>query len=205
MVMRSRMLVGLAVTAVLVAGCAIFYSRVADRMPDLNYRTLAATGEEGRAAKDGLALADLGPTPGYTDFLTFDQVVGMNVLAPEELAVFRDGVPAAARVAVVTLPQGRLIAIAVNTASPQAAHDTVAKLNQLQLVFELAPVPAPTGVLRVEHRPAQGKAGPTTERAHYAHGPVVVRMELVTKAGTVSGDTFTGLLDRQLRELPAHG
>src|SRR4051812_22546460 len=94
---RAGALTGIAVVLVLVAGCALAYRHFAPRLPDLNYQTLAASGEEGRAARDGLALADFGDSDGYDYVRTFDQVISMKFLSDKEIATFKEGVPSAAR------------------------------------------------------------------------------------------------------------
>jgi hypothetical protein len=198
-------LTGIAVVVVLVAACALTYQHFAARMPDLNYRTLAASGEEGRAARDGLVPADFGDSDGYDYVRTFDQVVGMKFLSDKEIATFKEGLPSAARATVASTPRGRVVAVVVKMATPQAAKDTAAKLDQLQLDAGMLRAPSVPFVRRVELQPAPGTDQLPDGRIHYAHGPLLVRVDLTPTPGTDLGPAFTELVDRQLRELPADG
>lgn len=196
-------LTGLAVVVVLAVACALLYQHFAPRMPDLNYQTLAASGEEGRAARDGLALADFGDSDGYGYVRTFDQVVSMKFLSDKEIATFQEGLASAARATVVSIPQGRVVAIVVKMATPQAAKDTATKLDQLQLDAGMQRAPSSPLVRRVEIQPAPGRLA--DGRVHYAHGRLLVRVDLAAAPGTGLGPAFTELIDRQLGELPADG
>lgn len=190
--------VALAVVVVLAIGCAVTYDRLADRMPDLDRQTLAASGEEGRMARDGLALADFGDSGGYGSVRDFEQVVAMNFLSDKEIAVFREGQATAARATVVSAPEGRIIAIVVKLASPEVARDAAAKLDQVQLDSGMYRVPAPPALYRVE------LADPAPDgRVHYAHEQLLVRVDLEPAPGVDLGPVFTGLIERQLTELPA--
>lgn len=198
-------LTGLAVVVVLAVACALTYQHFAPRMPDLNYRTLAASGEEGRAARDGLAPADFGDSDGYGFVRTFDQVISMKFLSAKEIATFKEGLPSAARATVVSIPQGRVVAVVVKMATPQAAKDTATELDQLQLDAGMRRVPSAPLVRRAEIQPAPGTDQLADGRVHYAHGQLLVRVDLAAAPGTELGPAFTELIDRQLRELPANG
>jgi hypothetical protein len=190
-----------AILVLLVAGCGLTYRHFAGRLPDLNYRTLAASGEEGRLARDGLALAAFGDSDGYDYVRTFDQVVSMKFLSDKEIAAIRAGQPSAARATVVSTPQGRVVAVLVKLADPSAAQAAAVQLDQLQIDAGMQRVPSVPGVHRVELRTAQTADG----RAHYAHGQLLVRVDLEAASGADLGPAFTQLIDRQLRELPADG
>lgn len=190
-----------AVLVLLVVGCAVTYQHFAGRMPDLNYQTLAASGEEGRLARDGLALADFGDSDGYDYVRTFDQVVSMKFLSDKEIAAFRAGRASAARATVVSTPQGRVVAVVAKMADPAAAQATAAELDQLQVDAGMQRVPSVPGVHRAELRTAQAGDG----RAHYAHDRLLVRVDLEPAPGADLGPAFTQVIDRQLRELPADG
>lgn len=187
------------VLAVLLLGCAVTYQHFAGRMPDLDYQTLAASGEEGRMARDGLALADFGDSDGYDYVRTFDQVVGMKFLSDKEIAAFRAGHASAARATVVSTPQGRVVAVVVKMADPAAARAGAAALDQLQLDAGMQRAASVPGVYRTELRT------PTTTdgRAHYAHDRLLVRADLEATPGSDFAPGFTQVIDRQLRELPA--
>ncbi|WP_236795086.1 hypothetical protein [Amycolatopsis sp. GM8] len=192
--------VAIAVVVAIAIGCAITYSQLAYRMPDLNDQTLAASGEEGRLARDGLALADFGDSDGYAYVRTFEQVVAMKFLSDKEIAVFRQGQATASRATVADTPQGRVVAAVVKMPDPQIARDTAAALDQLQLDAGMQQVPAPPFVHRAEVREPDPDG-----RVHYAHGQLVVRLDLAAAPGVDLGPAFTELIDRQLKELPADG
>ncbi|TNC29726.1 hypothetical protein [Amycolatopsis alkalitolerans] len=191
-------LAGITVLVVLALGCALTYQHFASRLPDLNYQTLAATGEEGRMARDGLALAGFGESDGYDYVHTFTQVVAMKFLSDHEIAAFRQGQPSAARAKVAETPRGRVVAVVVKMASPQAARDAAAALDRLQVDAGMRRAPAPPGVHRVEI----GGASPDG-RVHYAHGQLLVRVDLAAAPGVPLGPAFTQVIGSQLEELSA--
>ncbi|GAB2991309.1 hypothetical protein LWP59_06485 [Amycolatopsis acidiphila] len=193
--------VAFAVLVVLVAACALTYQHFAYRLPDLDQQTVAAAGEEGRLARDGLALADFGDSEGYAYVRSFDQVVSMKFLSDKEIAAFRSGQPGAARATVADTRQGRVVAVVVKMADPATARATAAALDQLQLDTGMQEVPSAPGVHRAELRTGQAADG----RAHYADGRLLVRVDLEAAPGTDLEPAFTQLIDRQLRELPADG
>ncbi|WP_020664679.1 hypothetical protein [Amycolatopsis benzoatilytica] len=197
---RAGTIAGLALVAVLGIGCVITYRQLSDGLPDLNYQSLSAVGEEGRMARDGLALADFGDSDGYGYVRDFEQIVDMKFLSAKEIAVIEAGTATAARATVAKSPQGRVVAIVVKLASPEVAQDVAAELDQLQIEAGMRRVLAPPSVHRAEI------AGATPDgRVHYAHDRLLVRVDLAAAPGVPLGPAFTGVINRQLKELSADG
>ena len=195
---RASTVAALALVAVLVIGCVVAYQRLSGPLLPLDYRSLSAVGEEGRMARDGLALADFGDSSSYAYVREFDQIVDMKFPSGKEVAVFEDADATAARAAVASGPQGRVVAVVVKLASAEAAQNAVDELDQIQVDAGMHRVPSPSPVRRVEI----GGRSPDG-RAHYAHGRLLIRVDLAPAHGVPLGPAFTETINRQLKELSA--
>jgi hypothetical protein len=133
---------------------------------------------------------------------TFEQVKSIDYLTPQEIALYEQGGADASAVAISTEDDVRIIVLVVTMESEQAAVSTRDALNDLQLRFKLADIPAPDGVLAARNDTAS--SGPLT-RAHYASGDSVVRIQTQGADGEAANSLFEDVLAAQLEQLPADG
>ncbi|MGW5050823.1 hypothetical protein [Actinokineospora sp. NPDC004072] len=191
------------VVAVLVAVCAVAWSLMGHRVPDPEDRAVPPVGVDGRYARDSLALVVYGNgREDYGSVRTFDQVVEMKFLSDREIAVFRAHGARAARATVAsTLPEGKIVGVAVRMADRSAARAAADELNALWVAGGFVPAPDRTWVRRSE---LTGRERPIA-RAVYAHEALLVRVELTGKSEAALSADFTALLAPQLDLLPADG
>lgn len=176
------------------------FALLSDRLPEPTTPGVTPHGEAGRRAGDGLAPAEYGSPETYAHVRVFDQVPQLKFLSDAEVAAYRRGGAATARVAVASgLPEGKLIVLVVRLRNRTAAAQATDALDGLQL---------DAGMRRVHSRhtvrtTANDGAGQGAARAHYASGPAVVRLHLTAAAGVDAAAALVPLLDRQLRSAPA--
>ncbi|GGS18570.1 hypothetical protein [Actinokineospora fastidiosa] len=198
-----RALTTVAVIAALVAVCAVAWSLMGHRVPDPEDRTVPPVGLDGRYARDSLVLVAYGSgRENYGSVRTFDQVVDMKFLGEREIAVFRSHGARAARAAVAsTLPEGKIVGVAVRMSDRGAAVTAADELNAMWVGAGFAQTPDRPWVRRSE---LTGRERPIA-RAVYAHGDLLVRVELTGKSEAALSADFTRLLTPQLDLLPADG
>ena len=198
-----------AVVALLAAICAGFWIALGDDFPDPSLRNVPPAGEDARKASDQLAVVAFGDNrESYTTIRGFNQVVDLKFLSAEEIAAFRAGGAAAARVVVASdLPEGKVVALVVQMSDRGAAIGTAQRLTEIQLEAGFQEGPARTRLNWVRTVPDPEADPPAREvgRIFYVHADIVVRVELAGNPGIDLDHALGALIDRQLTVMPADG
>ena len=153
---------------------------------------------------DPLAVATMpGKAEAHDDITTFAQVNGLNYLNSDELAAYQTAGASKAKVVVYRLTDGNtIIALLTQASSPVAAQTGADKLMKIQVTNGATrDTSAPNGVFATTIEPKNGNAG--QNRAHYAHGNVIVRIEVTGPATAQLKTDFTAALNQQLSVAPA--
>ncbi|TCO64579.1 hypothetical protein [Actinocrispum wychmicini] len=172
-----------------------------NRFPSASSGDVVPVGETGRRPGSGLAIADLGGVEDDYGFVRdFSDVQKLGFLESDEIAVFRDAQAGPARVSVNDdIPAGRAIVLVTQVKDRGAAKTAAQVLNELQISRGFVP----NGPLVLEWL-GDPNSRPLV-RIHYQHNDLLVRMELVGRAGQDVANGFGPLLNRQLEVLPANG
>ncbi|WP_020663472.1 hypothetical protein [Amycolatopsis benzoatilytica] len=153
---------------------------------------------------DPLAVATMpGKAENHADITTFAQVNGLNYLNSDELAAYQTAGASKAKIVVYRLQNGNTIIVLLTQASsPVAAKTGADKLMKIQITNGATRnASAPNGVYATSIDPKNGNAG--QERAHYAHGNVIVRVEVTGPAAASLKSDATAALNQQLAVAPA--
>ncbi|QYN24288.1 hypothetical protein [Amycolatopsis sp. DSM 110486] len=154
---------------------------------------------------DPLAVANMpGKAETHDDITSFSEVNSLSYLNPDELEAYQAAGASKAKFVVYHLDNGDQITLLLTQASsPTAAATAADKLMQIQVTNGAKrDTAAPDGVFATTIDKKDGQSA--QERGHYAHGNVIVRIDVSGKGdlSTVKAD-FSSALNQQLTTLPA--
>ena len=153
---------------------------------------------------DALAVATMpGKIEPHKDVTSFAQVNNLNYLNSDELAAYQTAGASKSKIVVYRLPDGnKIIALLTEASSPVAARTGADKLMKIQITNGATrDTTAPNGVSATTIDPKNGNQG--QDRAHYAHGNVIIRIEVTGPATASLKADFTAALNSQLALAPA--
>nr|WP_237439996.1 hypothetical protein [Amycolatopsis rubida] len=151
---------------------------------------------------DPLGVATMpGKAETHDDITSFSQVDTLKYLNPQELSAYQAAGASKVKFVVYHLEDGNLITLFLAQASsPTAAKTAAEKLMEVQTTNGAKrDTTAPNGVYATSIDAKEGQSAQS--RGHYAHGNVVVRVEVSGKAQTATD--FTTALNQQLTVLTA--
>jgi hypothetical protein len=131
---------------------------------------------------------------------TFADVEAVGYLTNQEIDAYRSSNAGTSIMAISNSGDSRIIVLVTQQADPAGAVRTRNALNDLQLRFKLAKLPAQPGVLSTGIDNAD--PGPL-RRAHYASGRYVVRIQVQGADKAEVDRLYSEVLGTQLDELPA--
>lgn len=153
---------------------------------------------------DPLGVASMpGKAETHDDVTSFSQVDTLKYLNPQELSAYQAAGTSKVKFVVYHLDDGNLITLFLAQASsPTAAKNAAEKLMEVQVTNGAKrDTTAPNGVYATAIDPKDGQSAQS--RGHYAHGNVIVRVEVSGKAAEQTKTDFTTALNQQLTVLTA--
>ncbi|MGW4396480.1 hypothetical protein ACWEHA_14405 [Amycolatopsis nivea] len=151
---------------------------------------------------DPLGVASMpGKAETHDDITSFSQVDTLKYLNPQELSAYQAAGVSKVKFVVYHLEDGNLITLFLAQASsPTAAKTAAEKLMEVQVTNGAKrDTTAPNGVYATSIDAKEGQSAQS--RGHYAHGNVIVRVEVSGKSQTSTD--FTTALNQQLTVLTA--
>ncbi|MGH3794335.1 MAG: hypothetical protein ACRDSP_05550 [Pseudonocardiaceae bacterium] len=177
---------------------------IATQQPPAARQPPAATSQPpSTAPPQGLPITKLPGRQLNTSMLQeFGQLAQADTFTKDELGTLAAAGPSHAALALSTDNGNKLVVVVVQEHDPAAARDGLA---ELQSTFDLTKISGvPDGVLAAGTTTGTGQF-PVLQRAHYASGDYVVRVEASGKDTIEVGTLFRQILDAQLKKLPADG
>ncbi|PKV92861.1 hypothetical protein ATK30_3691 [Amycolatopsis echigonensis] len=153
---------------------------------------------------DPLGVASMpGKAETHDDITSFSQVDTLKYLNPQELSAYQASGASKVKFVVYHLDDGNVITLFLAQASsPTAAKTAAEKLMEVQVTNGAKrDTTAPNGVFATSIDPKEGQSAQS--RGHYAHGNVIVRVEVSGKAAEQTKTDFTTALNQQLTVLTA--
>ncbi|WP_406639961.1 hypothetical protein [Amycolatopsis sp. WGS_07] len=153
---------------------------------------------------DPLGVANMpGKAETHDDITSFSQVDTLQYLNPQELSAYQSAGASKVKFVVYHLDDGNLITLFLTQASsPTAAKTAAEKLMEVQVTNGAKrDTTAPNGVYATSIDAKEGQSAQA--RGHYAHGNVIVRVEVSGKAAAQTKTDFTTALNQQLTVLTA--
>lgn len=157
------------------------------------------------AAPGPLGVANIPGTPeSHDDVTTFNAVSGLNYLNPDELSTYSSAGAAGAKYVVNHLDDGDVVVLLLTEVnSPVAAQNAASQLLSIQVRNGATRLGnTPSGVFASAFDTKDGN--PAQVRGHYAHGDVIVRIEVHGPSLQAARSDFTTILAAQLQVLPAN-
>lgn len=155
---------------------------------------------------DPLAVPDLpGEAESHSNVTTFKAVSGLNYLNSSELSTYSSAGAGPAKYVVHNLDDGSTVVLLLTQVnSPAAARNAAKQLLNIQVHNGAHSVgDLPNGVYASA---IDAKGGdPAQIRGHYAHGNVVVRIEVKAQSLQSAETDFSTILNAELQVLPANG
>ncbi|WP_033292049.1 hypothetical protein [Amycolatopsis jejuensis] len=169
-------------------------------------QTTAQPPQSSQAPKppDPLGVASMpGKAEIHDNVTSFSQVDSIKYLNPQELTAYQTAGAAKVKFVVYHLDNGdRITLFLAQVGSPAAAKTAAEKLMDVQVTNGAKrDTTAPDGVFATTIDPKDGQSA--LVRGHYAHGNVVVRIEVSGTAAAQTKTDFTSALNQQLTVLPA--
>lgn len=175
---------------------------------DSNQPAASSANEKSSSPKapDPLAVADFpGKAESHSDITTFNAVSGLNYLNSSELSTYSSAGAGPAKYVVHHLDNGNTVVVLVTQVnSPTAAQNAANELLNIQIKNggrKFGDVPKGVHASAID-----AKDGDQAQiRGHYAHGNVIVRIEVKGQALQNVQTDFSTVLSAETQVLPADG
>lgn len=158
-----------------------------------------------QAAPDPLAVANIpGAAESHDNVTTFNAVSGLNYLNSNELSTYSSAGAAATKYVVHHLDDGNTVVLLLTEVnSPVAAQNAANQLMSIQIRNGASRLnDSPTGVYASTIKAKD--SNPAQVRGHYAHGNVIVRIEVSGPNQQAAQTDFSNVLASQMQVLPAN-
>lgn len=158
-----------------------------------------------QAPPDPLGVANIpGSAESHDNVTTFNAVSGLNYLNSNELSTYSSAGAAAAKYIVHHLDDGNTVVLLLTEVnSPVAAQNAANQLLSIQIRNGASRLnDSPNGVYASTIKAKD--ANPAQVRGHYAHGNVIVRIEVSGPNQQAAQTDFANILASQMQVLPAN-
>ncbi|MFD2418087.1 hypothetical protein [Amycolatopsis pigmentata] len=158
-----------------------------------------------QAPPDPLAVANIpGAAESHENVTTFNAVPGLNYLNSNELSTYSSAGAAATKYVVHHLDDGNTVVLLLTEVnSPVAAQNAANQLMSIQIRNGASRLnDSPNGVYATTIKPKENNDAQV--RGHYAHGNVIVRVEVSGKNQQSAQTDFSNVLASQMQVLPAN-
>lgn len=159
-----------------------------------------------QAPPDPLAVANIpGVAESHENVTTFNAVPGLNYLNSNELSTYSSAGAAATKYVVHHLDDGNTVVLLLTEVnSPVAAQNAANQLMSIQIRNGASRLnDSPNGVYASSIKAKD--SNPAQVRGHYAHGDVIVRVEVSGTNQQAAQTDFSNVLTSQMQVLPANG
>jgi hypothetical protein len=158
-----------------------------------------------QAPPDPLGVANIpGAAESHENVTTFNAVSGLNYLNSNELSTYSSAGAAAAKYVVHHLDDGNVVVLLLTEVnSPVAAQNAANQLMSIQIRNGASRLnDSPSGVYASTIKAKDNN--PAQVRGHYAHGNVIVRVEVNGPNQQAAQTDFANILASQMQVLPAN-